>query len=41
MLSLMDVIQRILVCVDPTNMLGGFAKLGAGMKIIKQAGLYD
>ena len=40
MLSLMDVIQRTAYLgVDPTNMLGGFAKLGAGMKIIKQAGL--
>ncbi|AMW79757.1 hypothetical protein AMD27_13195 [Acinetobacter sp. TGL-Y2] len=40
MLSLMDTIQRTAYLgVDPTNMLGGFAKLGAGMKMIKQAGL--
>lgn len=40
MLSLMDTIQRTSsLGVDPTNMLGGFAKLGAGMKIIKQVGL--
>lgn len=40
MLSLMDTIQRTAYLgVDPANMLGGFAKLGAGMKIIKQAGL--
>lgn len=40
MLSLMDTIQRTAYLgVDPTNMLGGFAKLGAGMKTIKQAGL--
>ncbi|MDM1784255.1 phage tail tape measure protein [Acinetobacter bereziniae] len=40
MLSLMDTIQRTAYLgVDPTNMLNGFAKLGAGMKIIKQAGL--
>ncbi len=40
MLSLMDTIQRTsYLGVDPTNMLGGFAKLGAGMKIIKQVGL--
>lgn len=40
MLSLMDTIQRTAYLgVDPTNMLGGFAKLGAGMKMIRQAGL--
>lgn len=40
MLSLMDTIQRTsYLGVDPTNMLGGFAKLGAGMKMIRQAGL--
>lgn len=40
MLSLMDTIQRTAYLgVDPTNMLGGFAKLGAGMKTIKQIGL--
>ncbi|MEF9955634.1 MAG: phage tail tape measure protein [Acinetobacter sp.] len=40
MLSLMDTIQRTsYLGVDPSNMLGGFAKLGAGMKTIKQLGL--
>lgn len=40
MLSLMDTIQRTAYLgVDPSNMLGGFAKLGAGMKTIKQLGL--
>ena len=40
MLSLMDTIQRTAYLgVDSTNLLGGFAKLGAGMKTIKQAGL--
>ena len=40
MLSLMDTIQRTsYLGVDPSNMLGGFAKISAGMKIIKQQGL--
>ena len=40
MLSLMDTIQRTsYLGVDPTNMLSGFAKISAGMKIIKQQGL--
>ncbi|WP_166739054.1 phage tail tape measure protein [Alkanindiges illinoisensis] len=40
MLSLMDTIQRTsYLGVDSTNMLGGFAKLGAGMRLIKQMGL--
>lgn len=40
MLNLMDTIQRTsYLGVDSTNMLGGFAKLGAGMRLIKQMGL--
>lgn len=40
MLSLMDTIQRARnLGVDPNNMLGGFSKLGAGMRIIKQTGV--
>lgn len=40
MLSLMDTIQRTsYLGVDPSNMLGGFAKLGAGMKTIRKLGL--
>lgn len=40
MLSLMDVIQRsYYLGVDNGNMLQGFSKLSAGMKIIKQEGL--
>ena len=40
MLSLMDVIQRsYYLGVDKGNMLQGFSKISAGMKIIKQEGL--
>lgn len=40
MLSLMDVIQRSrYLGVDDGNMLQGFSKISAGMKIIKQEGL--
>ncbi|MEI2511976.1 phage tail tape measure protein [Acinetobacter soli] len=40
MLALMDTIQRsYYLGVDSTNMLSGFAKMSAGMKIIKQEGL--
>lgn len=40
MLNLMDTIQRAKnLGVDPNNMLGGFSKLGAGMRIIKQMGV--
>lgn len=40
MLALMDTIQRsYYLGVDSRNMLSGFAKMSAGMKIIKQEGL--
>lgn len=40
MMPLMDIIQKgFYAGVDPTNMLGGFAKIGSAMSIIKKDGI--